>query len=145
MTREPDAHPHVGPVSERFIQAQLLLLLAERPAHGYELLQRLNEADFADGEVDVATVYRNLRRLDQEGLLDSRWEAGPAGPARRLYTLTPRGREALQAWAVEVRQQMERLENFLRRYRVCASSPDPAKNKDEPSKRRLPGEAPEHA
>jgi len=135
VTREPDAHLHVGPASERLIQAQLLLLLAEKPAHGYELIQRLNEADFADGEVDVATVYRNLRRMDQEGLLDSRWEAGPAGPARRLYTLTPRGRQVLHAWAVEVQQQMERLENFLRRYRVCAGTPDAAKNKDDPSKR----------
>jgi len=124
MNREPDAHLQAGSITERLIQAQLLLLLAEKPAHGYELIQRLNEADFTDGEVDVATVYRNLRRMDQDGLVTSRWEAGPAGPARRLYTLTPRGKQFLKAWAASVQQQMERLENFLRRYRACEAGWD---------------------
>ncbi|MEW5762910.1 MAG: helix-turn-helix transcriptional regulator [Bacillota bacterium] len=116
MKKEHTGDPHAGPLPERLLQAHLLLLLAENPAHGYELIQRLNEADFANGEADVATVYRHLRRMDQEGLLASRWEAGAAGPARRLYTLTPRGREVLDAWAASVQEQKEKLESFLRRY-----------------------------
>ncbi|MGQ9513111.1 helix-turn-helix transcriptional regulator [Thermodesulfitimonas sp.] len=116
MNKKRDAGLHAALVTERLIQAQLLLLLAEKPAHGYELIQRLNKADFTNGEVDVATVYRNLRRMDADGLVTSRWEAGPAGPARRLYTLTPRGEQVLKAWAASVRQEKKRLENFLRRY-----------------------------
>lgn len=118
MNRGAGHDVHAAPLAERLIQAQLLLLLAEKPAHGYELIQRLNEADFADGEADVATVYRHLRRMDHEGLVTSRWEAGPAGPARRLYTLTPRGREMLRAWAATVEHQKEKLEKFLQRYRL---------------------------
>lgn len=130
MNKERDDGLHAAPVTERLIQAQLLLLLAEKPAHGYELIQRLNEADFTNGEVDVATVYRNLRRMDQEGLLTSRWEAGPAGPARRLYTLTPRGRQVLKAWAAGVSQEKERLENFLRRYQDYERGLDPSRGTD---------------
>ena len=73
---------------ERSIQAELLLLLGQRPSHGYELIQRLNEADFKSGEADAATVYRNLRRMDKDGLIKSHWEVGESGPGRRLYELT---------------------------------------------------------
>ena len=51
---------------ERSIQAELLLLLGQQPSHGYELIQRLNEAEFKSGEADPATVYRNLRCMDKE-------------------------------------------------------------------------------
>lgn len=101
---------------ERLIQPQLLLLLGLKPAHGYELIQRLNEADFTSGEVDAATVYRNLRRMDNDGLVTSHWEAGPSGPGRRLYMITPLGKDTLQAWAEGIRQQIEKLVIFLQVY-----------------------------
>lgn len=101
---------------ERSIQAELLLLLGQRPSHGYELIQRLNEADFRSGEADAATVYRNLRRMDKDGLIMSHWEVGESGPGRRLYKLTVQGEDSLKAWAKYITQQKARLENFLQAY-----------------------------
>jgi len=101
---------------ERSIQAELLLLLGQRPSHGYELIQRLNEADFKSGEVDAATVYRNLRRMDKDGLIDSHWEVGESGPGRRLYKLTTQGEESLKVWAKYIAHQKSRLENYLQAY-----------------------------
>lgn len=101
---------------ERSIQAELLLLLGQRPSHGYELIQRLNEADFRSGEADAATVYRNLRRMDKDGLIMSHWEVGESGPGRRLYKLTAQGEDSLKAWAKYITQQKARLENFLQAY-----------------------------
>jgi len=101
---------------ERSIQAELLLLLGQRPSHGYELIQRLNEADFKSGEADAATVYRNLRRMDKDGLIESHWEVGESGPGRRLYQLTPQGEESLKVWAKYIAQQKAKLENFLKAY-----------------------------
>ena len=101
---------------ERSIQAELLLLLGQRPSHGYELIQRLNEADFKSGEADAATVYRNLRRMDKDGLIESHWEVGESGPGRRLYKLTAQGEEALKLWAKYIAQQKAKLENFLQAY-----------------------------
>lgn len=115
--------------AERMIQPHLLLLLGQKPAHGYELIQRLNEAAFTDAEVDPATVYRNLRRMDREGLVSSRWEAGPAGPARRLYALTPRGEEFLQAWAIRIQRHKEKLESFLQEYHVYLAEQKPERGK----------------
>ena len=101
---------------DRTIQAELLLLLGQQPSHGYELIQRLNEAEFKSGEADAATVYRNLRRMDKDGLIKSHWEVGESGPGRRLYELTPQGSEALKAWACYLSQQKSKLENFLTTY-----------------------------
>jgi len=101
---------------ERSIQAELLLLLGQRASHGYELIQRLNDSDFKTGEADTATVYRNLRRMDKDGLIKSHWELGESGPGRRLYQLTPQGKESLRIWVQYIAQQKARLENFLQAY-----------------------------
>jgi len=98
------------------IQAELLLLLGQQPSHGYELIQRLNEAAFKTGEADPATVYRNLRRMDKDGLIQSHWEIGESGPGRRLYELTPQGLEALKVWSAYLAEQKAKLENFLNTY-----------------------------
>ncbi|MDR3600521.1 MAG: PadR family transcriptional regulator [Desulfosporosinus sp.] len=101
---------------ERSIQAELLLLLGQYPSHGYELIQRLNDAAFKSGEADAATVYRNLRRMDKDGLIQSHWEVGESGPGRRLYELTPYGEDSLKLWAQHIAQQKTKLENFLQAY-----------------------------
>ncbi|MDQ7095043.1 PadR family transcriptional regulator [Desulfosporosinus sp. PR] len=101
---------------DRAIQAELLLLLKQKPSHGYELIQRLNEVEFRSGEADTATVYRNLRRMDKDGLIASHWEVGESGPGRRLYKLTLQGEESLKIWAQYIAQQKMKLEKFLRAY-----------------------------
>ncbi|WP_245574336.1 helix-turn-helix transcriptional regulator [Desulfovirgula thermocuniculi] len=102
---------------ERFMQPCLLLLLRRRPAHGYELMRSLEEFGFGGEDLDPGTVYRNLRRLEEEGLVSSRWDTSGGGPARRLYHLTPEGEEMLAAWAEVILHQKSRLELFLEKYR----------------------------
>ncbi|OAT80768.1 helix-turn-helix transcriptional regulator [Desulfotomaculum copahuensis] len=106
-----------GAPMERFVQPCLLLLLHRQSTHGYDLIHSLEEFGFTDNEADPGTVYRNLRRMEEEGLVSSRWETGGGGPAKRLYRLTPEGEELLHAWAESVEHNKQRLENFLSRYR----------------------------
>lgn len=103
---------------EGFVQPCLLLLLKQKPAHGYELLDSLGEFGFEEGWQDPATVYRNLRRLEHHGLVRSEWEPGEGGPARRVYSLTPEGEEMLHAWAVTIRRTAAGLERFLQHYQA---------------------------
>src|SRR6266516_4210729 len=56
---------------ERFVEPTLLLLLRERPRHGYELIELLPE--LAGGErVDVGNLYRFLRARWVEALRRAR-------------------------------------------------------------------------
>jgi len=109
-----DGEEHFPGLFERLVQPFLLFLLCQKPAHGYELIQRLSSLSFLDTEVDPATIYRNLRRMEQDGLVASRWEAGESGPARRLYEVTAGGREALKDWVVAIAREKDKLEKFIR-------------------------------
>jgi len=99
------------------LEPWLLLMLARDDLHGYELLARLEHLTGAPA-ADAGNVYRTLRRLEQQGAVASTWEEGVrAGPARRTYTLTKEGWEALAAWATHVAAAHRSLAAFLDRYR----------------------------
>src|SRR6185503_18994271 len=94
---------HVHARVERFVEPSLLLLLRERPLHGYELIERLPEVA-GEGRIDVGNLYRLLRSLEAEGLVSSEWSAELPGPAKRTYELTDEGRLLLDRWAEALRQ-----------------------------------------
>ena len=78
---------------ERFVEPAVLLQLAAGPRHGYDLKARLAAVVGGDG-ADVANVYRLLRQLELEGIVQSSWDTAGSGPARRVYRLTGRGPSA---------------------------------------------------
>lgn len=94
------------------IVAHLLLLMAEEPRHGYELAASLRTWEFEG--VTPSMVYRDLARLEAEGLVRSFWEASQArGPARHMYELTEAGRQDLAACADDVRCLIAHLNRVL--------------------------------
>jgi PadR family transcriptional regulator PadR len=101
---------------ERFVEPALLLLLRERPMHGYELLERLPEIAGQDVRVDVGNLYRILRALEDEGIVASEWSADLPGPAKRTYELTQVGRRLLDRWADALRDAQRVIETFQQRY-----------------------------
>jgi PadR family transcriptional regulator PadR len=74
----------------------LLALLAAEPAHGYELVRRLDTAGF--GAVSYGTVYPLVTRLHRLGLVANALQASPSGPPRKVYRLTDAGHDRLSAW-----------------------------------------------
>jgi DNA-binding PadR family transcriptional regulator len=67
--------------------------LADKPCHGYELLERLREAGTGLGAtVGKASVYQCLQRLERDGLIVGRAQEGTDGPDRRVFRVTRRGR-----------------------------------------------------
>lgn len=99
-----------------FAQPRLLLELAKKPAHGYELIERLGQEGGA--APDPGNFYRMMRSLEEEGLVRSTWDTQNTGPARRVYALTDQGLDFLNAWAVTIRQTRQSLERFLSEYEV---------------------------
>jgi PadR family transcriptional regulator PadR len=89
--------------------AWLLLLLESGASYGYELRRALSATKL---EIDPSVVYRALRRLERDGLVESRWTRSDSGPRRRLYRLRTKGRRQLDeiaALIVEIRDINDRF------------------------------------
>ncbi|MDP2857857.1 MAG: PadR family transcriptional regulator [Bacillota bacterium] len=91
----------------------MLLVLRKRPIHGYELMEELNSMPFLKPVPDPGVVYRHLRRLEDEGIVESRLEPGSGGPARKVYTLTAEGEGYFRAWVSNLQSQRDNIDNLL--------------------------------
>lgn len=80
----------------------LLALLAKEPAHGYEL-KNLLEQTFGEAypSPNIGQIYVTLQRLERDGLVSSQDVVQATRPNKRVYELTPAGRDALAAWIEE--------------------------------------------
>ncbi|MBI5232415.1 MAG: PadR family transcriptional regulator [Coriobacteriales bacterium] len=77
----------------------ILGFLAERERSGYDLKTRCFEgAASAFWSADQAQIYRTLERLSRGKAVKSRTRRQSGRPDRRLYEITPIGRQQLDAW-----------------------------------------------
>jgi len=97
-----------------FALPRLLLELAKKTSHGYELMERLSQEGVA--APDPGNFYRMLRSLEEDGMVCSTWETQNSGPARRVYELTAEGLEYLRAWVATIQQTHQSLSRFLSDY-----------------------------
>lgn len=72
----------------------VLGLLEDEPHYGYQLVQRLAQADGL--LTSEGTIYPLLSRMRREGLVETEWRESSAGPPRRYYRLTREGEESLK-------------------------------------------------
>jgi PadR family transcriptional regulator PadR len=113
-----------GGLPRNYLRASLLLLIAETPAHGYDLLEQIGHLGLRS--VDPGGLYRALRVMEKDGLVESWWEHSSAGPARRSYRLTTEGTEWLHAWAGALREGRRYLTAYLDRYDNIVAAPAPS-------------------
>ena len=99
---------------KNFMTPWVLLVLKQWNLHGYLILQQLERMGFSG--VDHATLYRELRRLETQGLVTSEWEAGESGPARRVYSITDAGEEMLLGWTEVVSGYQRMINGFFDLY-----------------------------
>jgi DNA-binding PadR family transcriptional regulator len=69
------------------VRAAILALLAERPMHGYEMIQELEARTGGVWRPSPGSVYPTLQLLEDEGVI-----TGEEGEGRRRFTLTEAGR-----------------------------------------------------
>ncbi len=80
------------------LATMLLSALEAGPAHGFDLLKRIEAAGCGLLHLKEGSVYPALYRLEREGLVRAEWESPESerrGPRRRIYRLTRRGRARL--------------------------------------------------
>ena len=73
----------------------ILALLEQRPRHGYEISQLIEQR--SDGAISfhVASLYPTLYRMENRSLIEGRWVEKAGQRRRRYYRLTPAGRKML--------------------------------------------------
>jgi transcriptional regulator len=73
----------------------ILALVDERPRHGYEISQLIEQR--SDGAISfhVASLYPTLYRMESRGLIEGRWVEKAGQRRRRYYRLRPAGRKVL--------------------------------------------------
>ena len=77
----------------------LLALLADGPAHGYDLKRRLEEGfGSALPPVNAGQIYTTLSRLQRDGLVEDDAVEQNGRPNKRVYRLTEQGRLELDGW-----------------------------------------------
>lgn len=78
----------------------MLVMLEEHPDHGYGLAERVKPVIDSFGR-----VYRSLHWLEDVGFVEGRWDTSNAGPARKVFFVTPAGRSALELVAPALRRR----------------------------------------
>ena len=73
----------------------ILSVLADGENYGYALIQRIAELSCQEIHWTEGMLYPVLHRLEQEGLIESRWQATDGGRRRKYYRLKQGGRVAL--------------------------------------------------
>lgn len=83
----------------------ILAIISREDSYAPKIIAELKQAEMI---VVEGTLYPILTRQKNAGLLTYRWEESPQGPPRKYYTLTEKGRQALQtldtAWNELVEQ-----------------------------------------
>jgi len=86
----------IGEALKGHLDLLLLSILANGPAHGYAIIESLRARSEGVFDLPEGTVYPALHRLENQGLLKSSWSED-SGRRKRIYQLTPKGQQALNA------------------------------------------------
>lgn len=80
------------------VKYALLGLLAGGPQHGYELKAAMDAELVPLSPLNYGQVYATLERLEREGSVSHHTVEQEERPAKKVYELSPSGREELVAW-----------------------------------------------
>jgi len=85
-------------VTAMSVSHALLGILAQGPAHGYDLKREHDSRFPAAKPLAYGQVYATLARLERDGDVEIAETAQGGGPERTVYALTPEGRRTLDDW-----------------------------------------------
>jgi len=74
----------------------LLSVIGREPMYGYQIIKELEKRSSGYFQFREGTLYPALHRLEKAGLVTGQWKKLPSGQVRRYYTLTDKGRQALE-------------------------------------------------
>ena len=79
-------------IRKGLLEFLILKIVSTREMYVADMLERLGTTEFATQE---GTLYPLLSKLRRDGLVDYVWKESDAGPPRKYYTLTSKGKAQL--------------------------------------------------
>ncbi|CAA9448374.1 MAG: Transcriptional regulator, PadR family [uncultured Rubrobacteraceae bacterium] len=93
----------------------ILLSLRESTSYGYKLMEQATVFGFE--AMNPGTLYRTLRNMEKDGVVESEWDTiNGGGPARRVYSITNAGEAYLNFWAKSLEQYQRNMDAFFSLY-----------------------------
>src|SRR6186997_1139202 len=82
----------LGPIRKGLLEFLILKIISADKVYVADMLRLLSTTEFATQE---GTLYPLLSKMRREGALDYEWQESDAGPPRKYYKLTAKGRSQL--------------------------------------------------
>lgn len=102
-----------GPIKSKTVFPALILhLIAQRPDHGYGLMQRVERLCGDLVAVNTNKIYPLLRRLEERGFVSASWDH-PTKRSRRVYAITPDGQERLKRIKMLMRPYLDSISGAI--------------------------------
>jgi PadR family transcriptional regulator PadR len=79
-------------IRKGLLEFLILKIVDAEKVYAADIVKRLSATDFATQE---GTLYPLLSKMRRDGLLDYEWQESDAGPPRKYYELTAKGRSQL--------------------------------------------------
>lgn len=100
------------------LRPSLLLLLSEQQSHGYEIYDQLEVFGFEPDSLDSSIVYRDLREMEEMGLIESYWDDDSKGPRRRVYRILDQGFICLAEWMKALDSIQDQMNQIINRHKT---------------------------
>ncbi|TLS49726.1 PadR family transcriptional regulator [Paenibacillus antri] len=95
------------------IDLLILSVLTAKDNYGYEISKSIKERTEGMFEIQEATLYLALKRLEKQGAVSAYWGDQSHGGRRKYYALTEDGREALRQSIADWKKTTEIVNRFI--------------------------------
>ena len=104
---------NLGFKTNHILYAAVLALLTRKSNYGYEIVEELSKLGISQQSLPYGLIYRLLRDMEANNLVISSWKNEETGPSRRIYEITPLGKQYIANWVKSAKQNFKLLEDLI--------------------------------
>ncbi len=102
---------------KRWLRILILWTIFQKSLYGYLILKTIEGMSRGAQFIKTGTLYTILRRMEKEGLVVSSWERGDKGPEKRMYKITPLGRNFFKNHLEMIRKRKPMIDKLIKFYK----------------------------
>ncbi|MDQ0058659.1 PadR family transcriptional regulator PadR [Paenibacillus harenae] len=95
------------------IDLLILSVLVRQNNYGYEISKAIKERTEGEFEIQEATLYLSLKRLEKQGAISAYWGDQSHGGRRKYYSVTDEGQRMLKKFIADWEKTTEIVNRFI--------------------------------